>query len=263
MRAALERTVRFAAGARRGERGSNGFAGSPPLRGTERFFEIDVEVVGDVDRTSGYLLNIKAIDEAVLASALPVVRRASDPTGPGMTGGVLAELIQALRGRLPVEVRRVRLRLSPYHTLEMRSDTTDSLTLRLQFDFSASHRLHVPGWTEAENRECFGKCNHPNGHGHNYRLEPRVRFPASGAGISIDALERVVQDAVIERFDHKHLNLDTAEFADGSGLNPSVENIAMVCFRLLERPVAGLGSGVSLASVRVWETDRTSAEYPA
>lgn len=254
--------MRFAANARAGVRGSNGFAGNPPLRGLVPFLELAVEVVGEIDPASGYLLNIKSIDEAVLSHALPSLERAA-ASGNQDAFALLPGLLDGLARALPVELSRVSLRLSPYHALEMHADTPETVLLRLQFDFAASHRLHVAAWSDEQNTECFGKCNNPNGHGHNYRLEPRVCLPAAGEPVSADALERVVHERVIERFDHKHLNLDTREFADGSGLIPSVENIACVCFGLLEGPVAALGPGVRLQSVRVWETDRTSAEFPA
>ncbi|VAX41214.1 6-pyruvoyl tetrahydrobiopterin synthase, partial [hydrothermal vent metagenome] len=158
----------------------------------------------------------------------------------------------------------IELGLSPYHALAMTADDTTHATIHLRFDFAAAHRLHVPAWSDEANLAYFGKCNNPNGHGHNYRFEVRVAIPAPHLGsFSIDALEAIVESAVIARFDHKHLNLDTEEFAAGTGLNPTVENIARVCYSLLALPVATLGEGITLCAVRVWETDRTSSEYPA
>ena len=142
----------------------------------------------------------------------------------------------------------------------------DHVLIRQRYEFSAAHRLHVPGLSDQENREVFGKCNNPNGHGHNYVLETRVRMTLSPAGrqpITLLDIERLTEESVIEPLDHKHLNLDTEEFADGTGVIPTVENIARICHDLLTRPVAALGEGISLRSVRVWETDRTSSEYPA
>ncbi|NBP51088.1 MAG: 6-carboxytetrahydropterin synthase, partial [Actinobacteria bacterium] len=128
-----------------------------------------------------------------------------------------------------------------------------------RFEFSAAHRLHCPGLSDAENRRIFGKCNHPGGHGHNYRVEVAVRVP-TGAGaqpMTAAALEAIVLREVIDRFDHKHLNVDCAEFAS---VNPSVENIARTCHGLLEAPVRA--GGAELHRVTVWETEKTSATYP-
>lgn len=265
VRTLLRRTVRFSAEGRGGP-GVNGYAGNPPVRGLGPFLECSVDCLGEPDPVSGYLLNIKAVDEAVRRRVRPLVerRRAEASEGQIDLGGLLGDSLDELRAALPVHVAGVELGLSPYHALAMTSDDRDNAVIGVRFDFAAAHRLHVPGWSDEANRACFGKCNNPNGHGHNYRLEVRVTVPAARVGaFSIDALEAAVQAAVIDRFDHKHLNLDTEEFADGEGLNPTIENIARVCHGLLAGPVADLGEGVGVRSVRVWETDRTSSEYPA
>ena len=132
--------------------------------------------------------------------------------------------------------------------------------VRQMLEFSAAHRLHVPSLDDDENARIFGKCNNPAGHGHNYRIEPSVEVDPERP-ISVDAIERITDAVVIERFDHKHLNEQTEEFASQGGLNPSVENIARVCFGLLDRPIADAGG--MLRAVTVWETDRTSCTYPA
>lgn len=260
----LRRTVRFAANAAPGAAaGRNGFAGVPPIRGMGRLLELDVEVEGEAEPRSGYLLDIKTVDDAVRRHAAPTLAAECDRPGGGEPRSALAAAVTALANALPVPLRWVRLRLSPYHALAMDATNTGTAILAVRFDFSASHRLNVPEWSEEENRRRFGKCNNPSGHGHNYQLEPRVEVPVAGPPLSIEALEAVVQELVIDRFDHKHLNVDTREFSDDGGLNPSVENIARVCFETLRDPVSSLGPGVRLRSVRVWETDRTSSEYPA
>ena len=136
------------------------------------------------------------------------------------------------------------------------------ITLRQQYEFSAAHRLHVEELSESENREVFGKCNNPAGHGHNYRLEVAVEKPITpeGHAPAVEELDRVVDEHVIDHLDHKHLNLDVPEFAD---LNPSVEHIAQVIWSLLEEPVARLDGEDSarLVEVRVWETGKTACIY--
>jgi 6-pyruvoyltetrahydropterin/6-carboxytetrahydropterin synthase len=119
----------------------------------------------------------------------------------------------------------------------------------------------VPTLSPEENLRLFGKCTLPSGHGHNYVVEPAIetRLDSSRPFMLAD-LERITDEYVIERFDHKHLNLDTEEFGDHA-LNPSVENIARVCYELLRDPIAS--SDATLRSVTVWETEKTSATYPA
>ncbi len=259
----LTRTVRFSSEGL-APRGPNGYAGSPPLVAMGPFVECSVTCRGKADPTSGYLVNIKAIDDAVHQHVRPRLEHAQRQEPKPHPARLLAESLDALTAALPATVERIELGLSPYHAIAMASTDRPHAEIRLRFDFAAAHRLHVPEWSEEANREHFGKCTNPHGHGHNYQLEVRVAAPASGPPlISVQALERMVQAQVIDRFDHKHLNLDTSEFADGSGLNPTVENIARVCFELLTGPIAGLGTGVGLRSVRVWETDRTSSQYPA
>ena len=127
------------------------------------------------------------------------------------------------------------------------------------FEFSASHRLHVPSLSADENRKVFGKCNNPGGHGHNYQVEVTVAGPLSaetGSVLPLPDFESIVKREVIDRFDHKHLNTDTPDFRE---VNPSVENISRRVWELLEDKV----SPARLARVRVWETAKTYAEYCA
>ena len=131
--------------------------------------------------------------------------------------------------------------------------------LSQKFEFAASHRLHNPDLSEEENQKTFGKCNNPHGHGHNYELQVTlVGTPSPGTGLLIDvpAFEQIVTDTVINRFDHKNLNVQVPEFADEI---PSVENIARVIYRLLKPELQS--DHTKLASVTVWETPKTWCEY--
>lgn len=130
--------------------------------------------------------------------------------------------------------------------------------LSQKFEFSATHRLHNPALTDEANRDTFGKCNNPHGHGHNYEVEVTLTGEPDARGVLMDVptFERVVASAVIDRFDHRNLNVEVPEFAE---VIPSVENIAQVAYRLLKpRFVDGRAK---LASVTVWETPKTSCEY--
>lgn len=123
--------------------------------------------------------------------------------------------------------------------------------------FSASHRLHSENLSADENKRVFGKCNHPHGHGHNYEVEVILRGKISerdGLVFNLTALKEIIEREVIARVDHKHLNLDVAEF---KGLNPTAENIAVVIWRWLEpHLVKGL-----LYEVRLRETENNLAIY--
>ncbi len=132
----------------------------------------------------------------------------------------------------------------------------DHVQISRQCEFAAAHRLHSPDLSAEENLSTFGKCNNPSGHGHNYRLEAVVSVPLDASAFGFEQLRDLVQEHVIQRFDHKHLNLDTEEFAR---LNPSVEHIAKVCHDVLVGPVAKAGG--RLKQVTVWETEKTSCTY--
>ncbi len=125
--------------------------------------------------------------------------------------------------------------------------------------FNAAHRLHNPEWDDATNTNVFGKCALPNYHGHNYELEVKVvgePDPGTGYVMDLKKLSDLVEEFVLERFDHKNLNLDTEEFKN---LNPTAENIAIVIYDLL-RP--HIDTKMDL-QIRLYETPRNFVEYPA
>ena len=125
--------------------------------------------------------------------------------------------------------------------------------------FNAAHRLNNPNWSAEKNTEIFGKCNNPNYHGHNYDLTVKVvGYPDEETGYVVDTkvLSNIIRDKVINRFDHKNLNLDVSEFKE---LNPSAENIAMVIYNLLKPE---LNPELDLKII-LNETERNYVEYPA
>jgi len=124
--------------------------------------------------------------------------------------------------------------------------------------FNAAHRLHNPAWSDEHNQEVFGKCNNPNFHGHNYELIIQVIGEVNqetGFVIDMKELSSILKENVLDRFDHKNLNLDVAEFKN---LNPSAENIAIVIYTML-RPK--IDAELAL-KIRLYETERNFVEYP-
>jgi len=125
--------------------------------------------------------------------------------------------------------------------------------------FNAAHRLHQPEWSDEKNAVVFGKCNNPSYHGHNYELIVKVTGipdPLTGYVMDLKVLSDLIKEQVLDRFDHKNLNLDTAEFKD---LNPTAENIAMVIYVLLRSRI----SEDKEIQIRLYETPRNFVEYPA
>ena len=264
----LRRTVRVSiSGDEWSAGGVNGFAGAPAMSGLGRLYEFDVECRGEPDPRTGYLIDIKEIDRVVRECVGTRVQEwcAGDGVASSEPAALMPGLVRALADDLPGLVR-AGWKLTPTYGVEMNAREMNVVVVKQQFDFAAAHRLHVASLSDEENRRIFGRCNNPNGHGHNYRLEVAVRLP-TGPGaplLTLSDIERLTHETVITRFDHKHLNLDTVEFADLGGVNPSVENIARVCFMLLAPAIDGASrGGASLGCITVWETDRTCATYPA
>ncbi|WMN11203.1 6-carboxytetrahydropterin synthase [Marivirga salinae] len=124
--------------------------------------------------------------------------------------------------------------------------------------FNAAHRLNNPNWSEEKNQKVFGKCNNPNFHGHNYELIVKVTGevnPETGYVMDMKELSDLIKERVLDRFDHKNLNLDTSEFSE---LNPTAENIAIVIFNLLRDKI---DSNKDL-KIKLYETERNYVEYP-
>lgn len=124
--------------------------------------------------------------------------------------------------------------------------------------FNAAHRLHNANLSDAENARLFGKCNYANYHGHNYELIVKVVGeidPVTGYVIDTKILSDLVKEQIIERFDHKNLNLDTIEFKN---LNPTAENIAVVIYNILKQH---LDNRYDLKII-LYETERNYVEFP-
>lgn len=123
--------------------------------------------------------------------------------------------------------------------------------------FNAAHRLHVPEWSEEQNRTFFGLCNLPNYHGHNYEVEVMVKGevdPVSGYVMDMKVLKDLMDEEFIEPWDHRNLNLDTEEFKN---LNPTAENIAVVIWNKLRKRI---DMRFNLC-IRLYETPRNYVEY--
>jgi 6-pyruvoyltetrahydropterin/6-carboxytetrahydropterin synthase len=126
--------------------------------------------------------------------------------------------------------------------------------------FSASHYYWNPNWTEERNLAVFGRCANRNGHGHNYTLEVTVTGavdPVSGFVVDLKWLKDVIEREVLEVYDHRHLNLEVAEFLE---VIPTTENMAIAIWKRLEGPVTAAG-GARLNRIRVYETDDIFAEF--
>ena len=125
-------------------------------------------------------------------------------------------------------------------------------------NFNSAHRLHNPNWDEKTNTEVFGLCNNPHYHGHNYDLIVKLVGEVdeeTGYLFDLKILNDIIKSEIIDRFDHKNLNLDTLEFKN---LNPTAENIARIIYELLREKI-----DLKYAlEITLYETPRNFVVYP-
>lgn len=124
--------------------------------------------------------------------------------------------------------------------------------------FNAAHRLHNPKWSDEKNKAVFGKCNNKNGHGHNYEIVVKISGeidPDTGYVYDTKQLSELIKKYVLDKFDHKNLNLDTTEFKN---LNPTTENIAVVIWNILRKKI----DKEFHLKITLYETERNYVEYP-
>lgn len=131
-----------------------------------------------------------------------------------------------------------------------------------KYRFSASHRLHAAALSDRENRDLYGKCDNPYGHGHNYEIEVTARGPLdarSGRTLDPAVLDRLVEEQVIRPLDFRNLNAEIAAFRNTV---PTTENLAREIFRRLKTSwkSAFPGQWPALERIRIAETARNIFE---
>ena len=125
-------------------------------------------------------------------------------------------------------------------------------------NFNSAHRLHNPNCDEKTNTEVFGLCNNPNYHGHNYDVIVKLVGEVdeeTGYLFDLKILNDIIKSEIIDRFDHKNLNLDTLEFKN---LNPTAENIARIIYELLREKIDLKYE----LEITLYETPRNFVVYP-
>jgi 6-pyruvoyltetrahydropterin/6-carboxytetrahydropterin synthase len=233
-------------------------------------YALEVTVEGAVDPATGMVVNIKTVDDVLQDTVVAEFDgRSINDEIPAFhdraptVENLLAYLWERLEspGTLPGEVRLVRLRLEEtpelYGEMEVRNGMK-TITLTRQYEFAASHRLHVPGLTPEQNVEMFGKCNNPAGHGHNYVLEVTVEGepdPKTGMMAPLEEIDARVNELVVDRYDHRNLNEDLPEFR---GRVTTTETVVQEIFDRLDGQLPA-----KLRRVRLLETARSIFEVAA
>ncbi|MBN1339452.1 MAG: 6-carboxytetrahydropterin synthase [Bacteroidales bacterium] len=133
------------------------------------------------------------------------------------------------------------------------------ITITRRERFNAAHRLFRPEWTDEKNLEVFGKCSNPNWHGHNYTLYVTVKGdvnPETGFIINLRDLSRIVNEKVIDKLDHKNINMEV-DFMKGRLV--STENIAVAIWEQIEPEIKALNA--ELFCIKLVETENNYVEY--
>lgn len=224
-------------------------------------YTLEVTVKGDINSKSGIVVNITDIDRIVKGVVLEELdgkflnREHSFfmehiPT----TENIIAYLWNALNGKFDnCSLYSIKLHENPF--LLSQKEEKSMIQLTRKYHFSAAHRLHSDHLSDEENKMVFGKCNNLHGHGHNYILEITVEGevdPVTGMVINLAELDKIVDQTIVEKFDHKHLNLDTEEFRE---LNPTAEVMTVVFWDLLQPSLP------KLSKIGLWETAKNYFEY--
>ncbi len=260
---------------------SAGFQQPPPGEtGRGHDYLVEMTVGGVVDANTGMVINIRDVDAVLKGQVIrPLQGCLLDADIPQFRDtlptpeNLVLFLWDRCREALPAEGRLARMTLWPTAALKaelsqipipLKSLEVDPpmLTVTRTYDFSASHRLHSAALSDSENAEIFGKCNWENGHGHNYEVEVTlagVPDPATGRLWDAACLDQAVKEQVLDPYDHKHLNYDTADFCT---LNPTSENLTQVIWANLSRRLSREDLGKArLYRVAVRETARNYFEY--
>lgn len=227
---------------------------------------VEVAVIGEIDERSGMVVNITDVDRALKQAVAPLVDRhlnyettyfaQSPPTLENIAAYI--EIAFSAHFQEPsASLARVTVRESPSLWVT-RDRERNMIALTRTLDFAAAHRLHAPALSDEENCRIFGKCNNPHGHGHNYLVEVTVAGepdPVTGMLVDLSALDAVLEREIMARYDHKHLNLDTPDFAS---INPTSENLTRAIWDHLEGEIP---PPARLYRVVVRETERNYFEY--
>jgi len=224
-------------------------------------YELFVSLLGEIDRY-GMVENLSTVKQVIKTEVInPLNYGYLNDTWPEFketlptTENIARIIWQRLAPHLPLV--KIRLFEHPELWADYKGNAMEA-TLTVKSHFSAAHRLALPQLTQAENDEIYGKCARINGHGHNYHLEVRVAgeiHPRTGIIVDLAALEQIIDDYILEPFDHTFLNKDIPYFAE---VVPTAENIAAYIAKQLQEPIRRLGA--ELDRIKLIESPNNSCE---
>jgi 6-pyruvoyltetrahydropterin/6-carboxytetrahydropterin synthase len=241
--------------------GHNSFASNPPGEGLAVFFALWVELAGEIEADTGFVINVIEIDKAVREYAVPLFgecirTRFANRKSLSFAdfGELLKKVWRALNGKFGQGgISSLRLELNPFRKIGIDSEDSKEMTINEKFEFVATHTLWNEKFSKEKNFAVFGKCANPTGHGHNYVVEVSLKVPADDKWMGMGTFEKIVDENFISLVDHKNLNADIPQF--GKTI-PTVENIAIFAWEKLAPKF-----GEALNCINVWETDKTYCSY--
>ena len=259
----LSRQVRFSINPflQTDDSGDNSFASRPCGQGMAMFLELTVALVGELEPSTGFVVNVVDIDKQVRQAVVPVFAERIKGAFRNKKHVGLSELSELLKlsykqlkdkfgGAMVLELS---LALNPFRKLSVDCEDWKMVYFSEKFEFAAMHKLWNDEFSDERNFEVFGKCANPTGHGHNYVVEVAVKMPADRQ-FGIGDFERTVNKELIELIDHKNLNADIEYFNKAI---PTVENISIFAWNKLVEKF----KDATLHCITIWETDRTSCSY--
>jgi 6-pyruvoyltetrahydropterin/6-carboxytetrahydropterin synthase len=241
--------------------GFNAYASKPTGQGVSLFFELGVELLGHIEPSTGFLVNVVDIDKNVRELVVPLFSQnvhKSFRQGKAISFSEIVKLLSLSWQKLAdsfsnTELGRLSLKLNPFRQISIDSEVGKMVFFSEKFEFAATHKLWNKEFSEKQNLEAFGKCANPSGHGHNYILEITIKTPAT-KDLKIAEFERVVDKELIKLLDHKNLNKDVELF---NTTNPTMENMAVFSWGKLEKKFTNL----KLHCITIWESERTCCSY--
>ncbi|MEO7910886.1 MAG: 6-carboxytetrahydropterin synthase [Roseiflexaceae bacterium] len=224
-------------------------------------YTLDVTVKGQPNSITGMIMNmvelktlvsavLEAFDHKHLNEDTPYFKQLI-PT----TENIVRVLWGLIAPQLPVGVTLARLRLYEMNDLWAEYEGEEQASFSRSYVFSAAHRLHTSALSDAENIDVYGKCNNPNGHGHNYTLEVTAAGPIDDTtGMVIDLVELDAEvHSVLDTLDHKHIDREVPAFAEQTS---TAENLVVYLWGEIAPRLAG-----RLRHLKLWETNKNVFEY--
>jgi 6-pyruvoyltetrahydropterin/6-carboxytetrahydropterin synthase len=261
----LSRQIRFTVDpfAKEQVEGFNSYACKPTGDGFGVYLALWVDLAGELDADTGFVINVSEIDKLVRMRVIPKITRSIQAFFANRKTPTLWDMTALLGTCRPVietgfpdkKFEQLRLDLNPFRTITITSEDADMFTFCEKFEFAAMHQLWNEKFDEKTNFEMFGKCANPAGHGHNYVLEVHVQSAIEEVNAGwVSSYQQTVKEGFLDLVDHKNLNVDVAGF---ESMNPTVENLAYFAWEKLE----GTFKNGKLVKITVWENDRTFCSY--